>query len=115
MFEDAVFPTLSYLPSLTPEKESIQLLDPAFEVLRILARKQGQSAVSTPIKTTNKNVVAGSKEKENKLLDRILREGVFPAYFHAKEHMRIVDVLCQQTVLVLQQMGIHAVKHLKVS
>ncbi|KAM7186884.1 mitochondrial CCA tRNA nucleotidyltransferase [Rhypophila sp. PSN 637] len=114
VFEDAVFPALSYLPSLTPEDESVRLLAPAFEALRILARK-----VSSP---TSTNAAAGksisatgttSKEKEHKLLDRVLREGVFPAYFHAKEHVRIVEVLCQQTVLVLQQMGIHAVKHLK--
>ncbi|KAK4215666.1 mitochondrial CCA tRNA nucleotidyltransferase [Rhypophila decipiens] len=115
VFEDAIFPALSYLPSLTPEDESVRLLAPAFEALRILAGKvlsptSTKAATGTP---TSATAATTGKEKENKLLDRVLREGVFPAYFHAKEHVRIVEVLCQQTVLVLQQMGIHAVKHLK--
>jgi hypothetical protein len=36
------------------------------------------------------------------------------AYFHAKDHIRIVQVLCDQTVSILNTMGIYAVKHLKV-
>ncbi|KAK3318567.1 hypothetical protein B0H66DRAFT_243527 [Apodospora peruviana] len=105
VFEEAVFPTLSYLPSLTPENDSVQLLVPAFEALRCLARKQSTAAA--------KSGVTAGKEKENMMLGKVLREGVFPAYFHAKDHVRIVEVLCQQTGLIIGQMGIHAVKHLK--
>lgn len=109
VFEQAIFPTLSFLPSLTPENESVRLLVPAFEALRSLAHKQSTSTSSKNEKPTT------AKEKENKMLDRLLREAVFPAYFHAKSHIRIVELLCHQSGLIIRQMGIHAVKHLKAS
>lgn len=99
VFEDAVVPTLSYLPSLTPEDESIQLLIPAFDALRRLSKKQP----------------APAGQFKNKILDRLLREGVFHGYYYAKEHIRIVEVLCHELVPTMDEMGIHAVKHLKVS
>ncbi|GAB1319043.1 hypothetical protein MFIFM68171_09253 [Madurella fahalii] len=102
VFEDPIFPTLAYLPSLTPVDESVQLLVPAYNALLVLANKQPAAGKD--------GVPNGPK---NSLLDKILREGVFMAYFHAKDHIRIVEVLCQQTAAILSQMGIHAVKHLK--
>ncbi|KAK0714934.1 hypothetical protein B0H67DRAFT_229057 [Lasiosphaeris hirsuta] len=101
VFEDAIFPTLSYLPTLTPENESVQLLDPAFEALLCLANTMEST---TPSGTTNHKI---------KLLDKMLREGVFSAYFHAKVHVHIVELLYRQLALILKQMGIYAVKHLK--
>lgn len=95
VFEDTVLPTLSYLPSITPEEESVQLLGPAYAVLRRLAAKL-------------------SGEKKNKLLDRVVREGILLGYFHAKEYVRIVEVLCREMGEVLVEMGVNAVKHLKV-
>ncbi|KAL2157480.1 hypothetical protein VTH06DRAFT_6031 [Thermothelomyces fergusii] len=103
LFEDAVFPTLAFLPSLTPERESVELLGPAYLALRRLAEKKQPAA--------GKDGVAGSPK--NKLLDRMLREGVFLGYFHAKEHVGIVELLCRQTETILNEMGVHAVKHLK--
>ncbi|KAK3390976.1 hypothetical protein B0H63DRAFT_539533 [Podospora didyma] len=97
VFEETIFPTLSYLPSITPEAESLLLLPPAYSALLCLASKQQQQP--SPQKT--------------KLLDKLLREGIFTGYFYAKAHVRIVEVLCQQAALVIGQMGIHAVKHLK--
>lgn len=82
----------------------MQLLIPAYGALLALANKQPVDG--------NDGVRNGPK---NSLLDKILREGVFMGYFHAKDHIRIVEVLCQQTAIILNQMGIHAVKHLKVS
>ncbi|KAK3353539.1 hypothetical protein B0T25DRAFT_214675 [Lasiosphaeria hispida] len=101
VFEDAIFPTLSYLPTLTPEDESVQLLDPAFEVLLCLADM---------LETTT---ASGATNHKMKLLDKMLREGVFSAYFHAKVHVHIVELLYRQLALILNQMGIYAVKHLK--
>lgn len=103
VFEDAIFPTLSYLPSLTPEEESVELLVPAYSALLCLAKKQP---------AIGKDGVA--RAPKNRFLDRMLREGVLGGYFHAKDHVRIVEVLCQQTVAILEEMGVHAVKHLKV-
>lgn len=106
VFEDTIFPTLAYLPSLTPADESVQLLVPAYHALLVLANKQ-------PASIDNKDGGVANAPR-NKLLDKTLREGVFMGYFHAKDHIAIVEVLCQQTARILHQMGIHAVKHLKV-
>lgn len=96
VFEDTVLPTLSYLPSITPEEESVELLRPAYAVLRCLAGKL-------------------PAEKKNKLLDRVMRKGILLGYFHAKEYVRIVEVLCQEMGKILVEMGVNGVKHLKVS
>lgn len=107
VFEDTIFPTLTYLPSLTPEEESVQLLVPAFAALRCLASK--------PNGVDPSRGVTLPRKQDYRLLDKILREGVLMAFFHAKEYVGVVEVLCQQTSLVLAQMGIHSVKHLKVN
>lgn len=106
VFEDAVFPTLHFLPSITPEEESVQLLGQAYTALLALARKLDASAAAGKV---------ASSTPRAKILDKLLREGVFSAYFHAKEHIRIVEVLLVYTAKILEDMGIHSVKHLKVS
>ncbi|PSS02219.1 hypothetical protein BD289DRAFT_254770 [Coniella lustricola] len=105
VFEDAILPTLHFLPSLTPEEESIQLLDPAYTALLTLAKKTDAKASS--------GQYAGTRTTKSQLLDKILRDGIFSAYFHAKEHIRIVKVLCLHMSNIIHEMGIHAVKHLK--
>lgn len=106
VFEDAVFPTLNFLPSITPEEESVQLLEHAYAALLALARKLDSRPVAGKV---------ASSTPRAKLLDKVLREGVFSAYFHAKDHVRIVEVLLGYTAKVLEEMGFHSVKHLKVS
>lgn len=96
MFEQAVMPTLMFLPSITPEEESLQMLPLAYAALLGLIQCSKD---------------ATSKDK---LFDKILREGVFAGYFHAKEHVKIVQALLVQTKSVVTAMGLQAVKHLKV-
>ena len=100
---DAIFPTLLFLPRLTPEKESLQLLGPAYQALVSLA---------------STTTAAGKDKRLSKpaadLLDRALRDGIYTGYFHANEHIRIVEELVRQAGCIVQAMGIHAVKHLKV-
>lgn len=106
VFEDAILPTLHFLPSLTPEDESIQLLSPAFDALLVLAGKLKKAEVSS---RPNK-----SQTPSAPLLDRILRDGILSAYFHAKEHIRICQLLFAINSRLIREMGINAVKHLKV-
>lgn len=106
VFEDAIFPTLHFLPSITPEEESITLLDAAYTALLSLARKIEPKAGKPE---------EHSSSPKAKLLDRMLRDGVFSAYFHAKDHVRIVEVLLTQAAKIVDELQIHAVKHLKVS
>ncbi|POS74135.1 hypothetical protein DHEL01_v207469 [Diaporthe helianthi] len=104
VFRDAVFPTLHFLPSITPEEDSILLLEAAYTALLRLARKTESKA--------GKVEPHGTSPK-GKLLDKLLREGVFSSYFHVKEHVKIVAVLLMQTAKILDEMQIYAVKHLK--
>lgn len=108
VFEDAVFPTLHFLPPLTPEAESVELLEPAFSSLLVLAGKLDQR-----VKTGQ----CVSRMPRARLLDRVLRDGVFAGYSHAKEYPRVVCLLfivSRDIVGMGRGMGLHAVKHLKV-
>lgn len=107
VFEDAIFPTLHFLPRLTPVDESIQLLEQAYSTLLILASRQAQGLSTMPS--------SRSTESYMKLLERMLRHGVLSAYDHAKEHVRIVQLLFEQTIKILNEMDIYAVKFLRVS
>lgn len=106
VFEEAVFPTLHFLPSITPEEESVILLEAAYTALLGLARK---------IEPKAGKVEANSSSPKAKLLGKTLRDGVFSAYFHVKDHVRIVEVLLTQAAKIVDELEIHAVKHLKVS
>ncbi|KAH8912820.1 hypothetical protein BR93DRAFT_922790 [Coniochaeta sp. PMI_546] len=109
VFEDAISPTLSYLPSLTPEAESIALLDPAFDALLVLASRLAEEAPE------DGRVVEedGGGKEARRLLDRVMRRGVLTAYFHCPEYPGVVEVLMRKTRDVVRAMGVGAVKHLK--
>lgn len=102
VFEDAVFPTLSYLPSLTPEDESVALLGPAFDALLVLAGKLASAAEQLE-----------SAREERRLLDKILRQGVLSGYAHCPEHARVVEVLVRNAGSVVGALGVASVKYLK--
>ncbi len=105
---DAVFPTMLFLPRLTPEAESLQLLPPAFAVLRGLAGGAEAPADGQPLPSQGVRGAAAD------VLDRILRDGVYVGYQHAGEHIRIAEVLVREAGKTVQAMGIYAVKHLQV-
>ncbi|KAH6889092.1 hypothetical protein B0T10DRAFT_459759 [Thelonectria olida] len=98
VFEDLAFPALLHLPSITPVDESIKLLVPAFQVLINLA-EISQSPQSP---------------ERRRLLDKVLREGVFAAYFHASQYVRLVQVLVESMESIIKCLGIYSTKHLKV-
>ncbi|KAL1902279.1 hypothetical protein Sste5346_001255 [Sporothrix stenoceras] len=106
---DAVFPTLLFLPRLTPEKESLQLLGPAYSALLSLAKAAG-AADKAGSTTNNKGLPPKAAAT---LLDRMLREGIFSGYFHASEHIHITEELVRQAGRIVEAMGVYAVKHLK--
>ncbi|CAK7220914.1 hypothetical protein SBRCBS47491_004349 [Sporothrix bragantina] len=107
---DAVFPTLHFLPRLTPEKESLQLLAPAYAALLGLAKAAAAAGASKDKGATEKGL---PPKAASSLLDRMLREGIYSGYFHASEHIHIVEALVRQAGNIVEAMGIYAVKHLK--
>ena len=99
VFEDAIYPTLMFLPSLTPVEESLQLLPAAYNALGSLC---------------DARFPAPGDLERLKFLDRIIRHGVLPGYLHSSQIPALVEVLINELSLTVSRMGIHFVKHLKV-
>ncbi|KAJ4110664.1 hypothetical protein NW768_012009 [Fusarium equiseti] len=98
VFVDATFPLLLYLPSVTPEDQSITVLSPAYDVLIKLAEYTGNPASS----------------ERRRAFDKILRDGIFAGHHHASQHTRIVQILMQKAAVVVNCLGIYSIKHLSV-
>ena len=100
IFENAVMPCLMCLPPLTEEAESLELLKAAYPSLISLA------FVRFPDKKHQAAKV--------KALDKVLRNGLVKGYAQAGEHVRIGELLVNQIAIVVTELGIESVKHLKV-
>ncbi|KAI1383623.1 uncharacterized protein F4822DRAFT_83069 [Hypoxylon trugodes] len=107
VFEQAVFPAVLHLPTLTPEDESLQILSAAYPVLIEMA---GLNYPSSDLEAKQPQQIT---EDQRKLIDKIVREGVMVGYHHAKEHIRLVGLFCETLVCIVNGMGIIAVKYLK--
>jgi hypothetical protein len=101
VFEDAVMPTLLFLPELTPVEESVSLLRSAYLALSSLGEA----------------IYPHKEERSSKMkfLDRIMRQGVLRGFIHSGENMRIAELLLEEAMSLFNSMGIHAVKYLKVN
>lgn len=100
VLEEAIMPTLQFLPTHTSEDESAQLLKPAYTALVLLA--------------STRFAHDGDLAAKRSLLDRLLRVGVFSAYSHASEYVRIVEILATKANSIINELGIYTTKHLKV-
>lgn len=125
LFENALMPTLLYLPNLTPLSESVQLLPSAYNALVTLcdARFPPISADETKVVSLTSRGPKSEKEKEKeislkkertKFLDNVMRKGIFMGYTHSMEHPQIVSILITYLRVLTEKMGIESVKHLKV-
>lgn len=99
VIQEAVFPTLLFLPSTTPESESIELLYPAYRVLLRIAQLDPDP----------------KSLRRRRLLDKLLRDGVFAGHFHASQNARIVVVLMNVTKDIISCLGLYSAKHLQVN
>ncbi|KAL7897949.1 hypothetical protein HDV63DRAFT_404302 [Trichoderma sp. SZMC 28014] len=97
VIQDAVFPTLLFLPSTTPESESIELLYPAYQVLLRIAQLDPDL----------------ESVRRRRFLDKLLRDGVFVGHFHASEYPRIVEILMNITKDIISCLGFFSAKHLQ--
>jgi tRNA nucleotidyltransferase/poly(A) polymerase len=103
LFEENLMVSLSYLPTLTPEDESVVILGVTLRALLSLA----DCAYPAPPSGQRPN------EKRMKFLDKILRHGILRPYAHVSEYVRVVEVLFCYLPSVLEKMGIDSVKHVK--
>ncbi|KAG9243773.1 hypothetical protein BJ878DRAFT_104058 [Calycina marina] len=98
VFEDAIHPTLLFLPSLTPIEESLQLLPAAYTALAALC---------------DARFAATGDSERVKFLDKIVRHGILPGYLHSSESLAIIQVLVHELSNVVSRLGVYSVKHLK--
>lgn len=107
VFEDTLFPLFTYLPTLTPESDSVLLLDKVFPALMALVEVMHPTPPSPPTSSL-------STPREN-FLDKILRDGVLAPLFHAppSAYPKLATALLSRLPLVLDTMGIDSVKHLQ--
>ncbi|KAI0173324.1 hypothetical protein GGR52DRAFT_381226 [Hypoxylon sp. FL1284] len=121
VFEQAVFPALLCLPTLTPDDESLEILGAAYPALIEMAGLVADlpEADLSSLETTSPDAASKQQQKQEltqaqrNLLDKIVREGILVGYHHAREHIQIVGLLCEMLVCIINGMGILAVKHLK--
>ena len=100
VFEQALLPMLAMLPTLTEEADSLTLLNEAYPTLRKLANARFATHVE--------------KDARLKALDTIMRTGVVRGYQYAGEYPKIGILLAEEMARLVEEMGIDAVKHLKV-
>ena len=101
VFQNALMPCLLYLPTLTPEEESLQLLSAVYPTLIALVNARF--------------VEDKDRASRTKTFDQLFRDGVFKGYAHAGENVKIAELLVQTITNLVNEMGTTSVKHLKVN
>lgn len=108
VFEDALMPCLSYLPSLTPVEDSVEMLNAAYPALLALANARYPTEAKQ-----QQNTDADMQAARIKFLDKLIRHGIFHGMTYAGEHVRVAEVLIKQLGVLISEEGIDSVKHLK--
>jgi len=111
VFAEALLPCLSYLPTLTPEPDSLDLQHSIYPALTTLARVRCPDLPAAGSKLLN---AEDSRRARIKHLDIIVRKGLIYSYAHCNQYPRIVTFLFTQLAVLLAELGIDSVKHLQV-
>jgi hypothetical protein len=93
----AVIPNLSSLPSVMDLEESVALLKVTYPALITLARLWHPSL-----------------PQRIPLLDKLVHDGVIYAMLYSGDKLKIVQVELEALEMIVKEMGIYFVKHLKV-
>ncbi|OJD26002.1 hypothetical protein ACJ73_02619 [Blastomyces percursus] len=131
VFQDAIKPCLLFLPTITPEPESIHLLQHAYPALLAVIRTRFTSpplqATSTPLRSAQpKSKQDTESQKRVESLTHLLRHGILHSYHHTSNprpientsissypYPRLSTFLLSQLPPVLSELGIHTTKHLQ--
>lgn len=101
VLEAAVMPSLLFLPSLTPVKDSLVLLKEAYDALFVLG----------DLRFPHKD----DRPKRNKFFDRVMREGILYGFANCQETASIMELLFGEMGKIINRLNIYSVKHLKAS
>ena len=108
VFEEALVPCLEYLPTVTPEEESVALLNATYPTLLQLASVRYGPNPPSPLSPTD------ASHARTKYLDTIIRKGILYGYTHcSSKYPRITTTLFTHLASLLSELGIESVKHLK--
>ncbi|KAF2496720.1 tRNA nucleotidyltransferase [Lophium mytilinum] len=119
VFEETLMPCLTYLPSLTPEAESVVLLDKTIPALMALADAlypPSQSTAAAPTSSsgnTKRPLTTPTPVTRSRYLDNLLRAAIFAPFAHSGTHVRIAEALFTHLIPLLNTMQLDAVKHLQ--
>jgi hypothetical protein len=121
VFEDTLIPLFTYLPTLTPENESVVLLDKAFPALMALPdvlyppSPTPNTVSSLPSPSTKPTPDSSLSTPREKFLDKLLRDGILSPLFHAppSAYPKLATTLLSHLPPLLRAMGIDSVKHLQ--
>ncbi|KAF3003776.1 CCA tRNA nucleotidyltransferase, mitochondrial [Curvularia kusanoi] len=97
VFASALWPLFTYIPSLTPESESITVFQSVYEPMRSLA------------------TLSRSEDKQAKFLDKLMREGVLAPLSHfptPATYPNLARVIIDEIPRIATLLGIETVKHL---
>lgn len=109
VFADALMPCLTYLPSLTPEPDSVALLSVTFPALFALTNLRYPKAPLPTSKLSSEE----SRQLHVKTLDTILQKGILHAYSYSSQYPSILRALFDNFAILLKDLGIDSVRHLK--
>lgn len=110
VFEEALLPCLTFLPTITPENESLALLSAVYPALLALSRTRYPK---TPQPSNSKFSTADLSRQRTKFLDTIIRKGILYGYQHCSQYPRITRLLFDYLALLINELGIDSVKHLQ--
>lgn len=112
VFEQALIPCLTYLPTITDEAESMLLLSAVYPALLILFRKRfpAQCIASIAMQAP----LTPQERLRMKCLDSIIRKGIIYGYSHCgTSYPAITAVLFHHLAIYLDELSFDSVKHLK--
>jgi hypothetical protein len=117
VFEEALMPCLAYLPTLNTPEESVAMLSTTYATLLVLI--QTRYPPSAPPTSSTRPSLSDQQQSQpfpaqrTKMLDTIIRKGILYGYTTASEYPTIVTTLYTNLVLLLENLGIDSVKHIK--
>lgn len=109
VFEEALMPCLTFMPDITPEQESVRLLNATYPALLALAAARYPSSLSS---ISTSNVSDPSRQRIN-FFDTMIRKGIIYGYTYSSNYPRITSTLFKHVIPILEALGIDSVKHLQ--
>jgi hypothetical protein len=99
VFEEALMPCLTYLPTLSTPEESVAMLSVTYSTMLVLMQTRFPRGENAP--------------QRAKMLDTMIRKGILYGYTTASEYPSIVTTLFTNLALIFDELGIDSVKHIK--